>query len=79
MPVYVKMCLLKKTEKDNYKRKEEWALRELKLVDAVSADSAELRLDLDQRYSWLAASTQATSVTTMACRLPRPDFDHLLL
>ena len=72
MPVYVKMCLLKKTEKDSYKRKEEWALRELKLVDAVSTDSAELRLDLDQRYSWLAASTQATYSNNNG-------FDHLLL
>ncbi len=37
VPVYVKIYLLKKTDKDSFKKKQEWQLRDLKILDGVSA------------------------------------------
>jgi len=58
VPVYVKLVLVKRTEKDLYKRKAEWQLRDLRVVDGLAADSAELRLELEERMTWLAASLE---------------------
>ena len=55
-PVYIKLYLLKKTDKELYKKKMEWQLRELKIVDAVDGQTAEIRLDLDERYSWIVGN-----------------------
>ena len=46
-PVYIKLYLLKKTDKELYKKKMERQLRELKIVDAMDGQTAEIRLDLD--------------------------------
>ena len=53
VPVYVKIYLLKKTDKDNFKKKQEWQLRDLKILDGVSAESPEIRMDLDERQDTL--------------------------
>ena len=58
VPVYVKIYLLKKTDKDSFKKKQEWQLRDLKVLDGVSAESQEIKMDLDERYSWIVASVQ---------------------
>jgi len=58
VPVYVKVYLLKKSDKEIFKKKQEWQLRELKMVDAVGTESLELRLDLEERYSWEVSSAQ---------------------
>ena len=50
VPVYVKIYLLKKTDKDTFKKKQEWQLRDLKILDGVSNDSPEIKMDLDERY-----------------------------
>lgn len=52
VPVYVKIYLIKLTDKDSYKKKNEWQLRDLKILDGISAESSEFRMDLDERY-WL--------------------------
>lgn len=51
VPVYVKIYLVKKTDRDkeSYKKKNEWQLRDLKILDGVSAESSEFRMDLDER------------------------------
>ena len=51
VPVYVKIYLVKKTDRDKeaYKKKNEWQLRDLKILDGVSAESSEFRMDLDER------------------------------
>jgi len=59
VPVYVKIYLLKKTDKDTFKKKNEWQLRELKILDGVAADSSEIRMDLDERYSWIVSNYDA--------------------
>jgi len=58
VPVYVKIYLLKKTDKDSFKKKQEWQLRDLKILDGVSSESPEIKMDLDERYSWIVASVQ---------------------
>ena len=58
VPVYVKLVLVKRTEKDTYKRKVEWQLRDLKVLDGLAADSAEMRFELEERHTWLAASLE---------------------
>ena len=46
-PVYIKLYLLKKTDKELYKKKMERQLRELKIVDAVDGrDKAGSRLEV---------------------------------
>merc|ERR1712013_747701 len=58
VPVYVKLVLVKRTEKDTYKRKVEWQLRDLKVLYGLAADSAEMRFELEERHTWLAASLE---------------------
>ena len=58
VPVFVKIYLLKKSDKDAYKKKSEWQLRDLRVVDAVSPESAELVMDLDERFTWLLSDVQ---------------------
>ena len=50
VPVYVKIYLLKKTDKDSFKKKQEWQLRDLKILDGVSSESPEIKMDLDERW-----------------------------
>ena len=57
--MYVKIYLLKKTDKDAFKKKNEWQLRDLKILDGVSVDSSEFRMDLDERYSWIVNNVEA--------------------
>ena len=59
VPVYVKIYLLKKTDKDAFKKKNEWQLRDLKVLDGVSADSPEFRMDLDERYTWVVSNVES--------------------
>jgi len=56
VPVYVKIYLLKKTDKDAFKKKNEWQLRDLKILDGVAQDSPEIRMDLDERYTWIVSN-----------------------
>ena len=56
VPVYVKIYLLKKTEKETFKKKQEWQLRDLKVLDGVALESQEIRMDLDERYTWIVSS-----------------------
>ena len=41
-----------------YKKKQEWELRELRLLDGLAPDSPDMRLDLVERYTWTCASLQ---------------------
>jgi hypothetical protein len=41
-----------------YKKKQEWELRELRLLDGLAPDSPDMRLDLEERYTWTCASLQ---------------------
>jgi len=52
VPVYAKMYLLKMNEKEVFKKKQDWQIRDLKRLDGVSAESLELKMDLDERYTW---------------------------
>jgi Exocyst complex component SEC3 N-terminal PIP2 binding PH len=47
-------------ERDLYKKKQEWQLRDLRILDGLAADSLDLRLDLglDERFTWTCASLQ---------------------
>ena len=59
VPVYVKIYLLKKTDKDAFKKKNEWQLRDLKVLDGISAESSEFWMDLDERYTWTVNNIEA--------------------
>ncbi|XP_076043621.1 exocyst complex component Sec3 [Oratosquilla oratoria] len=58
-PVYATIHQVKKTDKDVFKKKHSWPLRELKTVDGRDGnkDTAELDLTLDRVYKWVANST----------------------
>jgi len=58
VPVYAKMYLLKMNEKEVFKKKQEWQLRDLKVLDGISADSQDLRMDLDERMTWTLSSME---------------------
>jgi hypothetical protein len=46
-------------ERDLYKKKQEWQLRDLRILDGLAADSLDLRLDLmDERFTWTCATLQ---------------------
>ncbi|XP_064489589.1 exocyst complex component 1-like [Ornithodoros turicata] len=56
-PVRVTIWQVKNTDKDAYKKKNSWGLRDLKLVDGKSeADTAEFDLHFDKVYKWQAVS-----------------------
>jgi len=52
IPVYVKLYLLKKNEKEVFKKKQEWHIRDLKILDGISAESLDVKMDLDDKYTW---------------------------
>jgi len=52
VPVYVKLYLLKKNEKEVFKKKQEWHIRDLKILDGVSSESLDVKMDLDDKYTW---------------------------
>lgn len=59
-PIYATIHqVVKKTEKDVYKKKASWPLRELQVVDGrdENKDTAELDLKFDRVYQWVANST----------------------
>uniref|UniRef100_A0A0P4W1N6 Exocyst complex component Sec3 PIP2-binding N-terminal domain-containing protein n=1 Tax=Scylla olivacea TaxID=85551 RepID=A0A0P4W1N6_SCYOL len=58
-PVYATIHQVKKTDKDVYKKKTSWRLRELQVVDGrdENKDTAELDLTFDRVYKWVANST----------------------
>ncbi|KAK7070457.1 Exocyst complex component 1 [Halocaridina rubra] len=58
-PVYATIHQVKKTDKDVYKKKFSWPLRELQVVDGSdeNKDTAELDLTFDRVYKWVANST----------------------
>lgn len=58
-PVYAIIHQVKKTDKDVYKKKNSWPLRELQVVDGrdENKDTAELDLSFDRVYKWVANST----------------------
>lgn len=57
-PVRVTICQVKSSDKDLYKKKNSWALRDLRLVDARKEDSAEFDLHFDKVYKWQAVNVQ---------------------
>ena len=44
--MYVKLYLLKKNEKEVFKKKQEWHIRDLKILDGVSNESLDVKMDL---------------------------------
>jgi len=52
VPVYAKMYLLKMNEKEVFKKKQDWQIRDLKILDGVSPESLDLKMDLDEKYTW---------------------------
>ncbi|XP_045608376.1 exocyst complex component 1 isoform X2 [Procambarus clarkii] len=58
-PVYATIHQVKKTDKDVYKKKNSWPLRELQVVDGrdENKDTADLDLTFDRVYKWVANST----------------------
>ncbi|KAK3866865.1 hypothetical protein Pcinc_027628 [Petrolisthes cinctipes] len=58
-PVYATIHQVKKTDKDAYKKKNSWPLREMQVVDGrdENKDTAELDLTFDRVYKWVANST----------------------
>lgn len=58
-PVSATVHQVKKTDKDIYKKKNSWLLRELQVVDGrdENKDTAELDLTFDRVYKWVANST----------------------
>ncbi|KAH7939148.1 hypothetical protein HPB52_007579 [Rhipicephalus sanguineus] len=57
-PVRVSLYQVKSTDKDLYKKKHCWSLRDLRLVDGRKADSAEFDLHFDKVYRWQAKNIQ---------------------
>lgn len=57
-PVRVTIYQVKSSDKDLYKKKHNWALRDLRLVDGRKPDSAEFDLHFDKVYKWQARSVQ---------------------
>ncbi|XP_042208281.1 exocyst complex component 1-like [Homarus americanus] len=57
-PVYATVHQVKKTDKDVYKKKNSWPLRELQVVDGrdENKDTADLDLTFDRIYKWVANS-----------------------
>ena len=53
MPVYVKLYLLKKNEKEVFKKKQEWHIRDLKILDGVSNESLDVKMDLGKLYNFI--------------------------
>ncbi len=41
-----------------FKKKQEWQLRDLRLLDGVASESLDMRLDLEERYTWTCATLQ---------------------
>lgn len=58
-PVYATVHQVKKTDKEVYKKKNSWPLRELQVVDGrdENKDTADLDLTFDRVYKWVANST----------------------
>ncbi|GAB6029107.1 GTP-Rho binding exocyst subunit [Chamberlinius hualienensis] len=62
-PFSVTISQIKKGDKDIYKKKRSWNLRELKLLDGKnSKDTAEFDLQFDRVYKWIASSAQDRNV-----------------
>lgn len=57
-PIYATIHQVKKTDKDVYKKKNSWPLRELQVVDGKdeNKDTADLDLTFDRVYKWVANS-----------------------
>ncbi|KAG1710458.1 Exocyst complex component 1 [Nymphon striatum] len=59
-PIQATIYQVKKSDKDNYKKRLQWPLRELKTVDgkSVTKETAEFDLHFDRCYKWIASSVQ---------------------
>ncbi|XP_015771492.1 PREDICTED: exocyst complex component 1-like [Acropora digitifera] len=59
-PETVSIYQVKKTEKDTYKKRTNWRLKDLKLIDGQdeTSDNAEFHLHFDKTYKWVASSVQ---------------------
>ncbi|XP_063594157.1 exocyst complex component 1-like isoform X1 [Penaeus indicus] len=57
-PIYATIHQVKKTDKDVYKKKNSWPLRELQVVDGKdeNKDTADVDLTFDRVYKWVANS-----------------------
>jgi len=55
---------VKKTEKNVFKKKHTWPLKELKLIDGIDAnkDTAEFDIHFDKVYHWVASNVQERSI-----------------
>ena len=58
VPVTVMIYIYTVQERDLYKKKQEWQLRDLRILDGVAADSLDMRLDLEERHTWTCSSLQ---------------------
>ncbi|XP_078371204.1 exocyst complex component 1-like isoform X1 [Oculina patagonica] len=59
-PETVSIYQVKKTEKDTYKKRTNWRLKDLKLLDGrdETNDNPEFHLHFDKTYKWVASSVQ---------------------
>uniref|UniRef100_A0A2L2Y966 Exocyst complex component 1 n=1 Tax=Parasteatoda tepidariorum TaxID=114398 RepID=A0A2L2Y966_PARTP len=59
-PSLITLCQVKRSEKEVYKKKNSWQLRELKLVDGKDENkpTAEFDLHFEKVYKWIASSVQ---------------------
>lgn len=57
-PVYVTIYKVKKTDKDSYKKRTSWLLKDMKTVDGKDAytETPEFDLVFDKNYKWIASS-----------------------
>lgn len=86
-PIQVTIYQIKKSDKDTYKKKSAWPLRDLKIVDGKDEfkETAEFDLQFERLYKWIASSTQEknafiTCLWKLCCHhLPRqkPNFINL--
>ncbi|EEC10565.1 exocyst complex component sec3, putative, partial [Ixodes scapularis] len=85
-PVRVTICQVKSSDRDLYKKKNSWSLRDLRLVDARKEDTAEFDLHFDKVYKWQAVSVQERNdflrclyrlCAHYAPHQQRPRFEHV--
>lgn len=60
-PVQVTICQVKKSDKDVYKKKATWPLKDMKVVDGKdneTKETAEFEIVFERPYKWVASSVQ---------------------
>ncbi|XP_012272171.1 exocyst complex component 1 [Orussus abietinus] len=82
-PGSVLLYQVKKNDKHMFKKKQNWLLNDVQIVDGINNESLELELHIDKVYKWLATSAQErrifiSNLYTCSCSLPqRPQFKNI--